>query len=60
MSAMFVPSSTNLNGMLAAAMAKCDAGVEQAALKREAKAEARMARAIESEVIARRRKALYA
>lgn len=49
----FTPSGTDLDNMIASAMAKCDASVEQARLKREAREEARAARAWGAEVKAR-------
>ena len=51
----FVPSSTTLNDMIARAMAKCDADIEQTALRKEAEAERTMARAMEHEFTVRAR-----
>ncbi len=52
----FVPSSTTLNDMIARAMAKCDADVEQAALRKEAEGERAMYRAMEHEFTVRARR----
>lgn len=41
----FTPSQNDLRAMIANAMAKCDADCEQAALKREARDNARMEQA---------------
>lgn len=38
---LFTPSSTDLNNMIAAAMRKCDADIEQSKLTREGRADAR-------------------
>jgi len=51
----FVPSSTTLNDMIARAMAKCDADVEQAELRKEAESERSMYRTMEHEFTVRAR-----
>lgn len=51
----FEPSSTLLNSMIAAAMAKCDASREQAALKKEAAEDERAARAWAAQAAAQSR-----
>ena len=54
----FVPSSTMLLSMIDRAMAKCDASIEQAALRKEAQAEEQACKAwtAEAEAISRRRR----
>lgn len=55
----FEPSNWNLSRQIAAAMAKCDASVEQVAARKEAREEARAVRGWTAEAEARRRKRLY-
>lgn len=52
----FVPNSRDLLSMIDSATARFDADREQAHLRREAKEEARMARVMEAEAAARRRR----
>lgn len=55
----FAPSSWNLGKQIEAAMAKFDAAREQAALREDAREDARIARAWGAEVAARRLRRLY-
>jgi hypothetical protein len=52
----FIPSSSTLLAMIAVAEAKCDADREQARLRKAARAEQRMVRALTSAAIAASRK----
>ena len=55
----FIPSSTTLQDMIDSAMRKCDASIEQAKLKKEAQAEARMERFLIAQAAAMRWRRLY-
>lgn len=52
----FTPSSNDLMDMIRRAEAKCDADVEQSRLRKEAREEARMVRALTAEAEARGRR----
>ena len=52
----FIPSSTTLNDMIAHAMAKCDASIEQAALRKEAQIARDNVRAMDHEFTVRARR----